>query len=60
MEVGGGDGCFDGEGGDLSEGVDACVGAAGALGSTDSPVMRRMASASVPCTVGRPGWICQP
>ena len=31
MEVRLGDGCVDGEGGDLSEGVDACIGAAGAL-----------------------------
>ena len=32
MEVGGGDGDGEGEGGDLAEGVDAGVGAAGALG----------------------------
>ncbi len=31
MEVGGGDGDGEGEGGDLSQGVDAGVGAAGAL-----------------------------
>jgi hypothetical protein len=31
MEVGGGDGYAEGEGGDLSEGVDAGIGAAGAL-----------------------------
>ena len=60
MEVGGGDGGVESEGSDLGEGVDAGVGASGALGQDVSPVMRWMASARVPWTVGRPGWTCQP
>ncbi len=60
MEIGGGDGAAEGEAGDLGEGVDAGVGAAGALREDDLAGDVVEGGASVPWTVGRPGWTCQP